>query len=283
MCSVSVFLQQINLMRSSHLMKEEWPLHPPQLHSTLEAEEASPRPASLLSPFPLWVGPPKRFKTVSPTLFPETFSVFKSRSSPALSDWGDGKRASQPLQHRVIRGGRHEACHNGSAQRLWQQQEQGAHEAPPTEQICKERRSLQRAIHQCEWERSAVFGWHLHYVCRHPLEVDVHHLLPRLPPVVAVLRLRLLASGHLAWRLRKQWPEVRVQCEHLHRCLLVLHWDSNHYWLWLQIRHRWMPYRSLHGGFPKHCGLHYWCLHHWCCHGKDGKAQEEEWNFGFQS
>ena len=271
------------LMRSSQLVKEEWPLHPPlvALHREASEAEVSLQPASLCHHFLSELVPQKRFKTVSPTLFPETQTVFQSRSSTALPDWGDGKRASQPLQHCVIRGGRHEACHYGSTQRLRERQEQGSHEAPAAEQICKERRSLQRAVHQRERERSAVLGWHLHHLRGHPLEVDVHHLLPRLPAVVALLRLRLLAGGHFPRGLRERHPEVRLQCEQLHRGLPVLHWDSNHYWLRLQIRDRWVPCGCFHGGFPKHCWLHYWRLHHWCRHGKDGKAQEEEWDFGF--
>ncbi len=63
------------------------------------------------NPFLACVGPRECFKTVSPTLFPKTKTVFQSRNSTDLPDWGDGKCAGQPLQHRVIRGGRYEVGH----------------------------------------------------------------------------------------------------------------------------------------------------------------------------
>ncbi len=209
-------------------------------------------------------------ESVSPTRPPETQTVFQSRRVSTLSYSRDGKCENTPVQHSFLWGRQDEAVPHCHAKWLWQWKcgRQSAHAAAAsTNPLRQQGRTLQRAVHQHEWKRSTLPGWHLHNMCWHPLALDDGPLLPLLSAILAALRTYILVRCTFIRWLRESRADMHFKRWQLHGSLPVFCGDANNYWLWLPICNGGLPLCCLHGGFPEHLGMHHWCLHHWCGHG----------------
>lgn len=152
-------------------------------------------------------------ESVYPTHPPETQTVFQSRRVSTLSYSSDGKCENTPVQHSFLWGRWDEAVRHRYAKwlRQWKCGWQSAHAAASTNPLCQQGRTLQRAVHQHEWKRSTLPGWHLHDMRWHSLEMDDGPLLPLLPIVLASLRTYILVCCTFIRWLRESRADMHFE------------------------------------------------------------------------